>query len=255
MWRKVGKRAPGWTKALSVRHEYATSGPARRRGAAAARSARARQILTGYREADALANLAVRGLQMAPGELKAVTVYIGDSAATWSGSVHLLNGIARGDDITERNGRQVTMKSIEVQLQFQCTTPVGVPGNNMIRVMIVYDRQANAAALTPAQVLDSIGTINTPITPKNLENRERFVILRDMKFGIPGSQVADFIAAPKYAKFYQGVSMPVTFNAGDAGTVADIVTGSLYLLVFSDEAAGASNPRYHGTSRVRYADS
>jgi len=252
----VGKRAPGWTKALSVRHEYATSGPGRRRAAAPARAAAARALrVTGYREADALANLAVRGLQLAAGELKAVDVSAAPGGVTSTGAAYLLNGIARGDDITERNGRQVTMKTIEVNAVFQPTTPALDSVPTCVRMMIIYDRQANAAALTPAQVLGTVGDGNAVIRPKNLENRERFLILRDMKFGLSSGEAEDFRAAPKIVKFYQGVNLPVTFNAGDAGTIADIITGSLYLLVISDDPAGAPEQvAFKYTSRVRYSD-
>ena len=60
-----------------------------------------------------LANLATRGLQLAKGELKAVDTFCsaGSMASvvvpdyTGAPVIKLLNGIARGDDINERNGR------------------------------------------------------------------------------------------------------------------------------------------------------
>lgn len=256
MWKKLGKRAPGWTKALSVRHEYATSGPGRRRASAPARALQARAVrVAGYREADALANLAVRGLQLAQGELKSTDVEQAATNMSWSGDLILLNGIARGDDIDERIGRQITMKSIEVHMRFEAKAPEAGVTPSAIRVLIVYDRQTNGAALTVAQVLSSVGGPLVTLAPKNLENRDRFQILRDMKFGLPCSVSTDFMAAPKVMKFYQGVNLSTTYNTGDAGTVADITTGSLYMITLaSDAAAGAHMPLYSFVSRVRYAD-
>jgi len=251
----IGKRKPGWTRALSVRHEYATSGAARRRASAPARALAARALrVTGYREADALANLAVRGLQLGAGELKSVDT-AGSESVDWDGAVHLLNGIARGDDIGERNGRQVLMKTIELNFVAGAKAPEAGIVPSTMRVMLIYDRQTNAAALTVLQVLVTNGSIYGPITSKNLENRDRFLILRDMKFSLTGSVSTNFMAAKKYGKFYQSVSLPVTFNAGDAATVADITTGSLYILVISDQDDAAAHlPTITWTCRVRYED-
>jgi len=257
MYRKtVGKRSPGWTRALSVRHEYATSGPARRRAASAMRHAAARDLrVGGYREAQALANLAVRGLQLAPGELKSVDTYLAPAETFWSGNRTLLNGIARGDDITERNGRQVTLKSVEINLVCRPSPVADNPVPQVVRFLLVYDRQTNATALTIDQVLSATGSAHVVICPKNLENRDRFLILRDMKFGVHSSSSANFQSAPKMMKVYQTLNLPVTFNAGDAATVADITTGSLYGIIMSDaDPASAVAPMISYSCRVRYAD-
>ena len=55
-------------------------------------------------------------------------------------------------------------------------------------------------------------------------------------------------------KWYRRLNHPVTFNAGDAGTVADITTGSLYFLVVGSEAAGATAGTVSGRVRVRFDD-
>jgi len=222
-------------------------------------SRRKRQMVqAAWREAmdvgpGSLANLAVRGLQLAPGELKSKDQSLAGFGVDFNGTGYLLNGIARGDDIDERIGRQVTCKAYEVNLAIRPAVAGAAPVPSIVRCMIVYDKQTNGAIMTPSQLLLAIGTANAPLMPRSLENRERFTVLRDMKIGMASAELTDYQPAPKVVKIYQSVVLPMTFNAGDAGTVADITTGALYAIFISDQA-GAPLPVVSFTSRVRYMD-
>lgn len=193
-------------------------------------------------------NRAVRGLQLGQGEFKSVdvTASLDSNTAT---SVALLNGIARGDEINERNGREVIMKSVQLNLQIFATAVTGV--GSVCRVLLVYDRQTNAAALTAALVLQAA----TTLAGRSLENRRRFKIMMDRTYAVP-SRIAATVSGPEFIvdKFYRRLRHPITFNAGDAGTVADITTGSLYLICIGTEAAGATDGAINLFSRVRYQD-
>jgi len=189
-------------------------------------------------------NFAVRGLQLAPGELKSVDTAISQVQDT-TGAVTLLNGIARGDDINERSGRQVTLKSIQMKVFSTATSGTGI--DQIQRIMVIYDRQTNAAALTIAQVLNSA----SPMSQRNLENRARFTILYDKTFPINADGES---GSKRYFSWYRKLNHPVTFNSGDAGTVADITTGSLYFLTVGTVAPGATAGSTNGTFRVRYED-
>jgi len=178
------------------------------------------------------------------GEFKSVDV-TADLACDTSAQVRLLNGIARGDEINERVGREVTLRSIQFNYTPHVTSVTG--GDQQHRVLLVYDRQTNATALTAAQVLLTADTI----APRNLENRKRFKILFDRTValnasGEPGSSVT--------RRFYRKLRHPVSFNAGDAGTVADIVTGSLYLIVIGTTAPGVAAGAVFFAARIRYTD-
>jgi len=200
-----------------------------------------------------LANLAVRGLQLAGGELKAKDTSSVPVMVTSTGGVMLLNGIARGDDIDERTGRQVLIKSYEVNAILRPADVGTTPLPSVVRMLVVYDKQTNGAAMTPAQLLTLTGSDQAPIGPKNLEYRDRFTILRDLKVALGAANSADYNPPSRVVKIYQSIVLPVTFNAGDAGTVADIATGSLYLVCLSDKT-GAPAPSIAFSTRVRYED-
>lgn len=184
------------------------------------------------------------GLALSTGEFKSVDTVV-SQAIDQTGAVTLVNGIARGDEINERTGRELTMRSIQFNARAYATAGTGA--DQVGRVLIVYDRQTNAAALTGAQVLASFDTNS----PRNLENRRRFKILKDWRFPINATGES---GSHRVLQFYRRLRHPVTFNSGDAGTVADITTGSIYVLSVGTNAAGATAGSLVGTCRIRYQD-
>jgi len=162
-----------------------------------------------------------------------------------TGDVTLISGIARGDDINERTGRKVTLKSIELHLYAKVTAGTGVDQTQ--RFLVVYDKQANATALTITDVLVSASTMAL----QNLDNRNRFRILYDQVFHLNATAESD---SAKTLVLKKAINLPMTFNSGDAGTIADITTGSVYFLCMGSEARGNTAGDMQGRVRIRYAD-
>jgi len=189
-------------------------------------------------------NIAQRGLVLNQGEFKCVDVLCGGAVDTTT-AVDLVNGIARGDELDQRIGRELTMRSVQIDMVTKATAGTGIAQQH--RILLVYDRQTNATALTAVQVL----TGATVYSPRNLENRRRFKILMDKKFQLNASGES---GSERMFKFYRRLAHPVTFNSGDAGTVADITTGSLYLIYIGSIAAGATAGSIVGHCRIRYSD-
>jgi len=223
-----------------------TRGWTSRKGLLAAGRKKARQaIARAARQTDVvMANAAERGLSLSRGEFKSVDTN-NVNAANTATAVFLLNGIARGDDINERTGREVVLRSILVKAFCYVTAGTGV--DQMQRVLVVYDRQTNAAALTAAQVLSVANTM----APRNLENRRRFTILMDRTVTLNATAESGSF---RLIKFYRHLRHPMEFNSGDAGTVADITTGSIYTIVIGTEVAGDTAGSVLINTRIRYED-
>jgi len=161
------------------------------------------------------------------------------------GLVFLLNGCHVGASVSNRVGRQVMMKSIELRLFNYATSGTGT--DQIHRVVLLYDRQANGVAPTLLQVL----TDQTPTAPRNLDNRTRFKIFYDYVIPVngvaePGSEIIH--------KFYRKLRHPVQFNGNDNGDVTDIASGSLYMLVFGSNPAGATAGGLGFHARLRFTD-
>lgn len=185
-----------------------------------------------------------RGRYLSRGELKARD-YTGTLAVNSATTLQLINGIARTDDLEGRIGRQILMKSIQIKGILSSTATTGV--RQFCRMLVVYDNQTNGNALAATDVLNQANVYD----PRNLDNRMRFLILFDQTYavqapGVDGSQ--------HVINYYKKISLPTTYNSGDAGTVADIATGSLYMIFIGTEAAGDTDANISVAARVRYLD-
>lgn len=193
-------------------------------------------------------NAGTRGLQLARGEWKSVDTTISAMDVNTTGSLQLLNGMQQGAGIGNRVGAQILMRSIQFQGFSEAKITTGT--EHQERVLIVYDRQANGAAPTFAQVLSATNAY----APRNLENRKRFKILYDRTFTVGNRTVASHADFGTVHRFYRKLRHPVEFNSGNAGTIADISSGSIYLLAYGSNAAGVTAGLLNGVVRIRFSD-
>ena len=115
-----------------------------------------------------------------------------------------------------------------------------------MRIIVVYDKQANATApaITDVLVADSF------IGQNNLNNRDRFVILCDQISAPIGAQSDSSVGGVIYKK----INLETMFNAGSAGTIGDITSGSVYLFVAQTAGIGIANPSFNWRARIRFQD-
>lgn len=172
-----------------------------------------------------------------------------DTAGTWAndttGAVTLLNGCTQGDDIANREGRQITMRSLEIKLTNFATSGDGL--DQFQRVLIVLDKQANGSAPAITDIL----TANNVSAPRNLNNSKRFKIILDKRFYLNASTESfSAVIWKKYKKLFTQVQ----YNTGNAGTVADITTNSLYLVTLGNRIAGVTAGSTQGYIRLRFTE-
>lgn len=181
-------------------------------------------------------------------ELKFVDVN-NDGASPAAGAVALLNGITQGTDYNQRIGRKVMIKSIFARFTINNAVTTAAQGD-VVRVMIIYDSQANGVAPNITDVLQ-IAEFDSPM---NLNNRDRFKVLHD-KFHTMWACVYTTGALttgntiPKFSQKYIKCNLEQIFG-GTGNTIGSIQTGSLYFLTISQNEIGAVSLY----SRVRYTD-
>jgi len=169
--------------------------------------------------------------------------------ATTAGAIQLLNGVTQGTDYNNRIGRKMLMKSIMCRFIVKLGT-VDSPGQ-VIRLLIVYDAQTNAALPAVTDVLQTADVLS----PMNLNNRDRFKILSD-KWWSTGAfdQTAGALTAgefcPAMEKFYKKINLEVN-NSGTANTIGSIATGGVYAIVIGEVATND----FELYSRIRFTDS
>lgn len=181
-------------------------------------------------------------------------------------SVVLLNGLTIGANAYQRIGRKVLNKSIHVRGDvswFQA----GSAATDFMRILLVYDKQSDGAAPTFAQVIQSVaaggGTASGAAEFFNLDNVDRFVVLRDFKYkvdtGGAGSTLVQTGGAQTECKWiideHVKADLPTIYSAtSNAGTVADILSGGIFLLGSGLLTAANASYQYNVSTRVRFVD-
>lgn len=178
------------------------------------------------------------------------------AAATYpcdtTGSVTVLNGVARGDDPTQRNGNVINMKSCRV---FGLIYPQDFDVNpNLARIMLVWDAQPNSGSLPG---ITAILNQSTSISSTNLDNRMRFTILRDYKTPLAAMSTTatqSFAGAPTVDELDWYVKIPQrTYYSGNGEEISNIATGSLLLVTIGNQASGTGTNALL-TTRIRFTD-
>lgn len=162
---------------------------------------------------------------------------------TTAGVIALLNGCDDGAIPGTRVGRRITMKSIT--WRFQMTLAPTTTGSSVIRNLIVYDRQPNAATPTVNQITN----VDTVYSPMNLSYSRRFSVISDKCFVI-GTQGPQAIEDHGFAK----LNLETEFNDNSTNTITSIVTGAIWLVQWQDGNLLVATPNSNFYSRVRFSD-
>lgn len=175
----------------------------------------------------------------------------------------LLNGILTGSGFFNRVGARIEMKSIHIRAVI---TFLATSVQDVNRLIVFYDRQPNGAAPAIADVLqarDNAGAATTAAQSEiNLDNRERFVILRDKEWFVPSTTVAAGVLTngPGYPGddnlMHINEFIPLkglgTHYKASTGAIGDIATGSLFAVFISQNQGGVMNCSFN--ARLRFDD-
>lgn len=203
-------------------------------------------------------------------ELKSVDVPTGVVLCNTTAVITPLNLIRAGSSFNNRVGRKIEM--ISLRLVGQMVSVRTTVAQDYNRIMLVYDRQTNGALPAIADILqatDQAGTNTTDsFTGINLNNRDRFVILRDEHLCMPtqtqaagtvitnpGGQIDPVSTTFKLDWYVKLKGLVAQFKADSApAVIGDISTGGLYLVTFGDNVAGTEGWALETQTRLRYLD-
>lgn len=167
---------------------------------------------------------------------------IGASANT-TGTLALLNGMQLGTDVDDRVGRSIRIKSVQLNL---INTQNASASNSIVRYLLVIDKQPSGATPNFSDILATAGNLWSSM--RNLNNRKRFVILKD-QFITMNSGTNNEIGVFEY---YKKLDMHTIYNNTSTGTITDIESNALYLCLISNEPT--NSVAVTGCYRVRYLD-
>jgi len=163
-----------------------------------------------------------------------------------------LNLIPQGIGESERVGRKVTIK--KVQLRWTVTANSNNFVGSVLRLMLVQDTQCNGQAATYSGV-GGVLESDTVTAFRNLENVERFRVLKDWFLPmVPTAGIVTTFNVPiRCLTFNKSCNIPIEFDSAAAtGALTTIRSNNLFLLARSsidDDIFLVS-----GVVRIRYLD-
>jgi len=238
------------------------------------------------------------GMLLNKAELKAATLSICRAsneyialAKNWT-SLAIPTSIGAGDDIWQRDGRQIRLASLLLRLRFENTKEYTYGGDifkaskrvpQAVRLVVVWDRYPNgaqAAASDIFQITEDGGSpgIENVMAPMELKNRRRFKMLADKLFTIgtisntttnstgqptdPSTYYGTGSPATKYINLYLKLKGRETTYGSTANTIGATNEGAIYVWACSSvwgpidgTIAGTIQGEacgVIGTSRLRY---
>lgn len=149
-----------------------------------------------------------------------------------------------GTSPTTHVGRRIKMKSIFVR--WQGSLAPTTTGASPLRLLVVYDKQPNAATAAANVVL----TTDVIQSPMNLANNKRFVVVIDELIPCVGTSGPTSWAIERYRK----IDLDTEFNETDGGTSADVTTGLMVAYFYQNGNLLIANPSGGFYSRIRFVD-
>lgn len=175
---------------------------------------------------------------------------ISDVEANSTGELYLANAVAQGAGHSQRVGKYVALKSIQVRGAVKADTSGSY--SNVV-IMVIYDKRPTGNLPAITDVLNSV----SPFSMNKDANSGRFRILRRQTYEVVGAAAASWITAKSMHNidFYLSLKdRPTVFKEAGTGAIGDIEEGAVYICILSETATGATAPTVSLAHRVRYND-
>lgn len=180
------------------------------------------------------------------------------------GNFAVINNVVQGPAFYNRIGTKIAMKTLQIKGNLLPTGQI-TTDPDYIRIMIVYDKQTNAAYPTTQSLLSDYNyagiTSTNSYSGINMTNRERFLVLMDEKIYGPAiaSSTAGATTDPvtttfNINRFIRLRDLSVMYNQTNAGTIGDIQTGGLYIFTIGLYGTTVAPYTFQADFRLKYDD-
>ncbi len=168
-----------------------------------------------------------------------------------------LNKVPIGNGESDRVGRRITVKEINVNMSVDlAATATITAGSQMVRILLVLDKQCNGTPATWLQVF----TDDDFHTSRNLSETNRFTVIKEKRLIMnrPNGNTAGS-ATGGYGEYARHVSFTARVNHrieyGDTstdGSIGTIRSNNFFMLVIMENADTGTITE--GRVRIRYSD-
>lgn len=170
---------------------------------------------------------------------------------TTAGSVVFLNGIAQGDSSSNRDGKEVSMRSVDLKTSFTAPSGTVISGGSHVRYILFVAKDNDGTQATVTDVLKAADWQEH----YNLDNSHNIRILKDRTFTMPNGNVYDVSGTPTqqatraYRRVFQSFKSGLRVRYKTTGNlVGDCEGNGLFLLMISNSGTAT----YDVQMRVRF---
>lgn len=156
-----------------------------------------------------------------------------------------LNLVAQGDNVSDRIGNSIRIMGVRTQFMLNWNSTTA--GNQPVRVLLVLDKQCNGALFTLTDLFEDPTVTDSLISPFDMDEKFRFMILKDSVFTLHPDRQA--ITVKWHKKFNHIIRYGDT-----AGTIANVSSKNLVLVMFSAIAEASNPPTVTHTNRITFID-
>ncbi len=159
------------------------------------------------------------------------------------GAIQQLSNIAQGDTTLTRDGAQCKLVSIYIKGFLEMSASAT---STTVRLMLIWDKQTNQAIYATTDLLLNATEKDSVVSPLNLNNKYRFVVLWDRLFSmsITGTQTIHFT-------YFKKLNIVLRYDASTTA-IADLTTNSISMLRVSSEVTNV--PLMTISQRLRFID-
>lgn len=206
-----------------------------------------RYATRGYaRNTRSKADYAIRKVNELAPEWKVKYTTISDVVSNAFDAV-LLNGLKLGDDVDTREGHEIRMRSLDINLYFD--NKVTSPLSTVVRCWLILDTMPDAVGIVSGEFLNN----NSAITShRNLVLRNRFVVFKEWFITLGADGASNQV---RWLTKYKKLNHNVTYDDSDTGTISDITYNALYFAHMGVEEVTGSMPEIVASIVLRYTDS
>lgn len=162
---------------------------------------------------------------------------------TTSGTIANISDITRGNDVTQRVGNVVFLKTIEFRISASLNTNVTKAA---IRYIVLVDKMGYNAPV-PSDILETalLGTVYTDISPYVWDYRKRFTVLKDEVLSLTKGGPNEYVT--------RRFTLRLGFNSYNIGA-ATTFKNQVYILIVGAETNVLNLSTFQYNSRIVFTD-
>lgn len=157
----------------------------------------------------------------------------------------VLNNVNQGVARTQRIGDSILMKSLDLRIELIAVQDVINPTSQQVRILVVYDKQANNAPPGFNLFLSNDNAVT--LSPANPAYFDRYLVIIDERVSV----VQDSNTRSVSLDFFRKLRLKVKYNATSGTTYENFTSGSLTMWIVTNNS---NSHQCNFFSRVRYYD-